>query len=90
MLHALLATPARANQAIAGSEERPIVVTIVTAISDIEDAFKFLPGHEKHRFPRRRSNTGNSWPPLAAGLLRGRSERFLEVANGFEKILDSR
>jgi hypothetical protein len=161
-LHALLATPVRANQAIAGSEERPIVATIVTAISDIEDTFKLLPGHEKHRFPRsehlhtimkpvlddalflgsrfealfdrfevflalafadfsnqksegyfwgppgrfawkhRQSQSplvqlieeaqqhGDSWPPLAAGLFRGRSERFLEVANGFKKILDSR
>jgi hypothetical protein len=51
-LHVLLATPVRANQAIAMSEERPVTVVSVRGISDIEDDFKRLPGHEKDRYPR--------------------------------------
>jgi hypothetical protein len=51
-LHVLLATPVRANQAIASSEERPVTVVALKGISDIEDDFKRLPGHEKDRYPR--------------------------------------
>lgn len=159
-LHVLLATLVRANQAIAMSEERPVTVVGVRGISDIEDDFKRLPGHEKDRYPRSEylhtilrpvlddalflggsyetlfdrfevflalafadftneksrdhfwgppgrftwkhqlqespvirlieeaQRSGSSWPPVAAGLFGGRSERFLEVANGYKAILD--
>jgi hypothetical protein len=51
-LYAMLATPVRANQTGAASRENPVALPVVMAISDIEEAFKLLPGHEKHRAPR--------------------------------------
>ena len=51
-LYSLLATPVRANQAISGSGEKPVVLPVLTAITEIADTFKLLPGREQDRVPR--------------------------------------
>jgi hypothetical protein len=84
-LHALFATPVRANQAVAGSGEKPVILSAVSAIRDIEEAFKLLPGHERHRYPRSEHLHATLRPILEGALFLGGS--FEALFDRFEVFL---
>ena len=139
------------------SDLKPLTVTVVQELTDVVEAFKWLPGHERHYVPRsehlrtrqqplledllflgrsydryfdrfeilfaltyadltdrdwgppgrfawkhsgRRGKSpyvelmeeaeriGDAWGPLQAGLFRGSSKRFVEVADAYKQRLD--
>ena len=141
-----------------GSKLQPLAVAVIKELTDIVDAFKMLPGHDRHYVPRsehlrarqqplledllflgrtydqhfdrfeiilaltyaedtehswgppgrfawkhRRGHSspyaelmeearrmGDNWPPTTAGLFKGSTERFLEVAAEYKRLLEQR
>ena len=55
------------------SELRPLAVAIIGELRDIEDAFKQLPGHERHRVPRSEYLRTRQQPLLEDLLFLGRT-----------------
>jgi hypothetical protein len=51
-LHTLLATPVRSGQAISGTGDRAAILPTLSAVHEIADSFKLMPGHEKDRVAR--------------------------------------
>jgi hypothetical protein len=72
-LHVILAAPVRANQAISGASERAVVLPVLTAITEISDAFKLLPGHERDHVPKSEHLFARLRPALDDALFLGGS-----------------
>jgi hypothetical protein len=72
-LHVILAAPVRANQAISGASERAVVLPVLTAITEIADAFKLLPGHDRDHVPRSEHLFARLRPVLDDALFLGES-----------------
>ena len=155
-LASILTTPVHAKPHDS-SDLEPLTVAVIKQLTDIEDVFKRLPGHDRHYVPRsehlrerqqplledllflgrtydryfdrfeiflaltyadatelnwgppgrfawkRRSTSmspyvelmeeakrmGDNWPPVRAGLFKGSTKRFLEIAEGYKHLLDS-
>ena len=84
-LHLLLATPVQANQAMSGSGEKPIVLPVLTAITETGGAFKLLPGRERDHVPRREHLFLHLHPSLDSALFLGRS--YEPLFDRFELLL---
>ena len=153
----ILTTPVHAEPH-EGSDLQPVVVPVIRQLTEIADAFKRLPGHDRHyvacnehlrtqqqplledllflglayddhfdrfemllaltyadatdyqwgppgrfawkHFSRTRrspyvalmeeaTKAGDNWPPVKAGLFRGSTQRFLDVAGEYKQWLDS-
>jgi hypothetical protein len=78
-LHIVLSTPVPAGQVISGNVERPIVLPALTAMNEIVDSFKWLPGHDQHRVPRSEHLFERMRPTLDDALLLG---------SGYETLFD--
>ena len=155
-LASILTTPVHAKPHDS-SDLEPLTVAVIKQLTDIEDVFKQLPGHDRHYVPRSehlrerqqqlledllflgrtydryfdrfeiflaltyadateinwgppgrfawklRSTSmspyvelmeeakrmGDNWPPVRAGLFKGSTKRFLEIADGYKQRLDS-
>jgi hypothetical protein len=78
-LRIILATPVPAGQVISDHVESPIVLPAFTAMNEIADGFKWLPGHDQHHVPRSEHLFERMRAPLDDALL---------LSSGYETLFD--
>jgi hypothetical protein len=72
-LHAILATSVRSTPGMGGPAEISIVLRALNPVTEIDDQFKLLPGHDRDRVPRSERLFALLQPRLEAALFLGSS-----------------
>jgi hypothetical protein len=78
-LHVVLATPVAEDPGQASSALKPLVVQVLSRLSDVDDNFRSLPGRDRVRYPRSEH---------LFGLLQPLLQELLFLGNGYERLFD--
>lgn len=84
-LRTILATPVPTGQIMPGEGDKPIVLSVMTAMTETVDAFKLLPGREREFVPRSEHLFTTLRPMLDEALLLGGS--YDSLFDRFEMLL---